>query len=108
MILGDLNPSENVGQTVGETPYTFAYDGPDAWKHSILVNGSYDFVAGYGDIVEWDGSRWHIVFDATDADDITYISNLTTGTQYKWTGTEWIQSYEGEYSHGTWMLYLDA
>jgi hypothetical protein len=108
MILGDLNPSENVGQTVGETPYTFAYDGPDAWKHSILVNGSYDFVAGYGDIVEWDGSRWHVVFDATDATDITYISNLTTGTQYKWTGTEWIQSYEGEYSHGTWMLYLDA
>jgi hypothetical protein len=108
MILGDLNPSDNVGQTVGDTPYTFAYDGPDAWKHDILVNGSYDFVAGYGDIVEWDGSRWHIIFDASNPNDTTYISNLTTGTQYKWTGTEWIQSYEGEYSHGTWMLYLDA
>lgn len=108
MILGDINPSVNVGQTVGDTPYTFAYDGPDAWKHNIIVNGSTDFVAGNGDIVEWDGSRWHIVFDASQTTNVFYISNLTTGIQYKWTGEEWIQSYEGEYSHGTWNLYLDA
>lgn len=79
-------------------------DGADGWKNS---NGS-DFVADENDIVEWDGSRWHIVFDASENQDIVYTSNLNTGIQYKWTGEMWIQSYEGEYSGGTWMIYLDG
>ena len=33
-----------------------------------------------------------------------YLTNLNTGVQYRWTGTEWILSFEGEYQKGTWRL----
>jgi hypothetical protein len=75
-------------------------DGPDAWKN---MDGS-DFAAFANDIVEWDGSRWHIVFDASATSTVTYTTNLNTGTQYKWQDGEWILSYEGEYPDGTWRL----
>jgi hypothetical protein len=75
-------------------------DGPDAWKN---MDGS-DFAAFANDIVEWDGSRWHIVFDASATSTVVYTTNLNTGTQYKWQDGEWILSYEGEYPDGTWRL----
>lgn len=94
LLLGDLNDSSKVG-TVG-------YDGPDAWKNT---DGT-DFVAGENDIVEWDGSDWHIVFDssADDGSDTKYVTNLNTGVQYRWNGSEWILSFEGIYRKGTWRL----
>jgi hypothetical protein len=102
LILDDINPSDNVGQNVGDTPYNFAYDGPDAWKND---DGT-DFVAGKNDIIEWDGAKWHVVFDASATTTSTNTQNLTTNIIYKWTGNEWIQAYEGEYSHGNWNIQL--
>ena len=75
-------------------------DGPDAWKN---LDGS-DFAAFANDIVEWDGSRWYIVFDASATSTVTYTTNLNTGTQYKWQDKEWVLSFEGEYPDGTWRL----
>lgn len=102
LILGDINPSENVGQDVGETPYNFVYDGPDAWKN----NDGNDFVASENDIIEWDGAKWNIIFDASETSAVTNTQNLTTNIIYSWTGIEWIQAYEGEYSHGNWNVQL--
>lgn len=78
-------------------------DGPDAWKN----NDGSDFIADENDIVEWDGTKWNIIFDASEEQDITYVSNLNTNVQYRWDGEIWVQSYEGEYSDGAWMIYLD-
>ncbi len=108
LLLGAINTSTNVGglMTYGQDPSDGSsqdpYDGPDAWKNT---DGS-DFVAGENDVVEWDGTKWHIVFDASeDAGTTTkYLTNLNTGVQYRWTGTEWILSFEGEYQKGTWRL----
>ena len=96
LLLGDINTSSNVGEA--------GYDGPDAWKNADNT----DFVAGENDIVEWSGTAWSVVFDAsTDSGTATkYITNLNTGVQYRWTGTEWILSFEGEYRKGTWRLSL--
>ena len=96
LLLGAINTSKNVNEA--------SYDGPDAWKN---VDGT-EFVAGENDIVEWDGTQWHVVFDASTDDGSTtkYITNLNTGVQYRWTGTEWILSWEGEYQKGTWRLAL--
>ena len=110
LLLGAINTSANVGGLMdfGQDPSDGSskdpYDGPDAWKNA---DGS-DFVAGENDIVEWDGTQWTIVFDAsTDSGTTTkYITNLNTGVQYRWTGTEWILSFEGEYRKGTWRLSL--
>jgi len=96
LLLGPINTSSNVSSA--------SYDGPDAWKNADNT----EFVAGENDIVEWDGTKWHIVFDASTDDGTTtkYITNLNTGVQYRWTGTEWILSWEGEYQKGTWALTL--
>lgn len=76
-------------------------DGADGWKN----NDGTEFIADENDIVEWDGTKWHIIFDASENTDPIYITNLNTSAQYKWTGEYWIRSYEGEYSGGTWMIY---
>jgi hypothetical protein len=102
LILSDINDSENVGQDAGyDTPDNYAYDGPDAWKNT---DGT-DFVAGANDIIEWNGTSWSIVFDASAQDDtVIYTSNLNTGKQYKFDNSEWILAFDGEYPNGTWRL----
>ena len=78
--------------------------GPSAWKQS---NGS-DFRASKDDIIEWDGSNWVIVFDASATSDAVFTTNLNTKTQYMWTGTEWIESINGDYPTGSWRVSLDG
>jgi len=81
-----------------------AYDGPDAWK-DLAGN---DLVIKANTIIEWTGSTWQKVFDPETAAPNQYVSNLTTGIQYKWDGTQWLRSFEGEYSEGYWRFDLDA
>ena len=76
-------------------------DGADAWKNA---DGT-DFIAGANDIVEWDGSKWHIVFDSSsNANTTVYTTNLNTGIQYKFEKGEWLLAFEGEYPQGTWRI----
>lgn len=100
LLLGDIGNPDNS-------------DGADAWKNT---NGS-DFVAGANDIVEWDGSRWHIVFDASanylpfNDETVTtslYVTNLKTGVQYYWDKEEWLLSVDGEYAKNDWAIDLDG
>jgi hypothetical protein len=86
-----------LGSGIGDETNT---DGADDWKNA---DGT-DFIAGENDIVEWDGSRWYVVFDSSASTDTIYTTNLNTGIQYKWDNGEWILSFEGEYPHGTWRL----
>ena len=87
MLLGKIGSNDNS-------------DGADGWKN----NDGTDFVAGENDLVEWDGNRWHVVFDANENKDVIYMNNLNTGTQYRWTGEFWTKSFEGEYSVGSWEI----
>lgn len=78
-------------------------DGPDAWKND---DGS-DFIAEANDIIEWDGDKWTVIFSADEnADTLLYLTNLYTGTQYKWNGVYWSKSFEGEYKKGDWRIGL--
>jgi len=78
-------------------------DGADAWKNS---NGT-DFVARANDIIEWDGTTWHIIFAAQDnSENLIYQTNIYTLVQYKWNGVSWVKSFEGEYPRGEWRLEL--
>ena len=95
LTLGDINNSSSVGDA--------GYDGPDAWKNS----NNTDFVADANDVIEWDGSNWNIVLDSSETTDSINQKNLTTGIIYKWSGSEWLQAFEGEYPVGTWEIYLD-
>jgi hypothetical protein len=70
------------------------------------IAGQY-LVAQANDIVEYDGSRWVVVFDSANSTVNTqYVTNLTTELQFEWTGETWIKSYQGLYPGGTWSLVL--
>ena len=79
-------------------------DGADAWKN----NDNSDLIAMENDIVEWDGAKWNIVFQASSVTSITYVTNLNTGVQYRWDGEEWLLSVDGQYPQGSWRLALDG
>ena len=65
-----------------------------------------DVVANANDIIEFNGSRWLVVFDSVNQLDIEYITNNNTGVQYRWTGAEWVKSVEGVYRGGDWSLVI--
>ncbi len=68
-------------------------------------------VAKVGDIIEYNSStsKWNIAFDASDPDSTEhYVTNLNTGIQYRFNGTEWVKSYEGVYTQGNWTIVLDG
>jgi hypothetical protein len=75
-----------------------------AWKN----NDGTKLVAKANDIIEWDGSKWRIVFESETVEEIVYTTNLNTGTQYKFINGEWLRSIEGDYPVGTWRVELDG
>lgn len=103
LVIESINTSDNVDGSVGETPYTWAYDGPAAWKGTDLS----DPVIEENDIIEYNGANWIVIFDASQSQDLLiYQTNIYTGVQYKWNGQSWVKSFEGEYRAGTWRLEL--
>lgn len=97
LILDDINPA------VATFPN---YNGVFAWKNADFS----DLIAFANDIIEWDGSRWSVVFDSNATREVTYITNTFTGIQYKWSNTDniwqWSKSYEGIYDPGSWRIVL--
>jgi hypothetical protein len=75
---------------------------PLAW----LGEQDQPLVAQVNDIIEWTGQRWRVVFVAADESTVQYVTNITTGTQYEWTGSTWMKSYQGVYPGGSWQLVL--
>lgn len=75
-----------------------------AWRNADNTG----LVASANDIVEWDGARWNIVFDASATTELTYTTNLNTGVQYRYKDGEWFKSIDGDYPIGTWRVELDG
>jgi hypothetical protein len=63
-------------------------------------------IAVANDIVEYRGGHWRVAFPASTVTVDQYVTNITTGIQYRWTGEQWIKSYQGLYLAGTWRLVL--
>jgi hypothetical protein len=97
-------PAAAVGQRYLFTEETGSWQGnAESWQGT---NGQ-PLVAKANDIVEYTGTQWQISFDSDSSpDNIQYVSNITTGIQYEWTGSAWIKSYQGLYPGGTWSLVL--
>ena len=71
----------------------------DAWPN-------WGIDASANDILEYDGTKWTIDFDASNKVAGDFILNNYTNKQFKWDGTNWISSYEGVYNPGFWRLVL--
>jgi hypothetical protein len=77
--------------------------GAVAWKGT----DDSDLVAHANDIIEWDGTKWNIVFEASqNHDTIVYQTNIYTNVQYQWNGVSWIKSYDGDYRANQWRVVL--
>ena len=90
---------ETIGSLLNE-------DGADAWKGT---DGStqLSYQLDENDIVEWTGTKWISIFDASDTTTVTYVQNLRTGIKYKWDNNQWLKAFEGEYASGFWRFALD-
>ena len=75
-----------------------------AWTN----NDNTPLIASANDIIEWDGNKWNIVFDASSITETTYTTNLNTGVQYRFKDGEWLLSIDGDYPVGTWRIELDG
>jgi hypothetical protein len=64
------------------------------------------FSCGENDIIAYNNGAWSIVFDASENTRAEYVTNTNTGIQYKWTGSQWIDSHRGQYNNGYWKLEL--
>jgi hypothetical protein len=59
------------------------------------------------DIIQYDGTRWFVAFEsAAQTTNVEFVTNITTGLQYRWTGEQWVKSFEGLYPGGEWSLVL--
>jgi len=76
--------------------------GPDAWKN---VDDT-DFSADANDIVEWDGSKWVNIWNSSEDNETTYVTNVTTGQQFYWNNYYWQSAVDGYYPRGTWTITL--
>ena len=73
-----------------------------AW---VGANGR-PLVAQANDIIQYSNNYWRVVFMASTQPADQYVTNITTGIQYRWTGDSWVKSYQGVYPGGTWRLVL--
>jgi hypothetical protein len=102
---GEGLDSALVGQRYLLTEATGSYNGasPVEWQGE----SGQPLVAQANDIIEFDGIQWVVAFDSTSSpNNLQYVTNITTGIQYKWTGAAWIKSYQGLYTGGQWRLVL--
>jgi hypothetical protein len=77
--------------------------GAEVWE-----SNGHDLVADANDIVEFNGTNWIVSLSAAAATEAKYVTNITTGTQYKWTpeDQEWTKSFEGMFMPSNWSLIL--
>jgi hypothetical protein len=88
--------TEDTGNVNNEFPAT-------AW---VGGNGR-ALVAQANDIIEYRAGYWQVSFRAASEENVAqYVTNITTGIQYRWTGDSWVKSYQGVYPGGTWRLVL--
>jgi hypothetical protein len=103
---GNGLPASTAGQRyliVADIANQILYTAPvsvlNAWPG--LTNG-----AKANDIIEYDGTNWSVVFNSESEDDVQFITNVTSGIQYRFDGQTWIKSWEGWYDQGDWRIII--
>jgi hypothetical protein len=86
---------DGTGSTDNEFP-------AEAW----LGQDGRPLVAQANDVIVYQWGYWRVLFVSANEPAGQFVTNITTGTQYEWTGNSWIKSYQGVYPAGTWSLVL--
>lgn len=83
--------------------------GSSAWGQIYkVIDGQKTEVsqANANDIIMFDGTDWVVDFDSENSQLIQFVTNLTTGVQYRYLGGAWIKSYEGWYDAGDFSIVI--
>lgn len=92
-----INP---IGHPDNDDTDPYSVDGPEIWNRLNQPQ----LIARANDIIEFDGNKWFVAFDSATSISVEYVTNLTTGTQYKWKNQQWNKSVEGRYGVGAWSF----
>jgi hypothetical protein len=69
-----------------------------------------NLVANANDIIQYNANtgQWAVSFDAEAATEIEFVTNITTGVQYRYDITQrmWVKSYEGFYEAGDFSIVI--
>ncbi len=89
--------------TVSTFPFTndVVYREGQILKHGTLVYKAIQDVTKNDNLISIDSNT-----DFFEEINI-YAQNLKTGIQYRWTGTTWLKSFEGEYAASDWSFDQD-
>lgn len=67
-------------------------------------------IANANDIIQYNAAigEWQVAFDSQNATNIEYVTNLTSGIQYRYVPYEqvWMKSYEGWYEQGDYSIVI--
>jgi hypothetical protein len=100
------NINTAITQPASGTRYLIVHDVDSTNTFNAAWTGTdnQDLVANAHDIIQYTGTHWTVVFDSQNTNVLNYVTNLTTGIQYKWQDQQWTKSYDGVYRAGEWML----
>jgi hypothetical protein len=98
LILHDIGSPDNID------PAT-AWRGTDGQN---LIAKRNDIVQLAENLTDPSKSHWEVVFAAAGQNQVKYVTNLTSGLQFKWNPEtqEWSKSIEGAYEAGSWTIIL--
>ena len=67
-------------------------------------------VANANDIIQYDAtaSQWYVAFDSDATTEVEFVTNITTGVQYRYDTIQkmWVKSYEGFYEAGDFSIVI--
>ena len=67
-----------------------------------------DLVANANDIIQYSSStsKWTVNFDSQSSTTTEYVTNTTSGVQYRYADGAWMKSYEGWYDQGDYNIVI--
>lgn len=110
-----LDPVDSVINPLSTGPNA-GLPGPINGKRYLIVEniGSDDattvawgnLVANANDIIQYDASagEWQVSFDSQGSQDVEFVTNITTGVQYRFVDGSWMKSVDGWYGEGDWSV----
>jgi hypothetical protein len=101
------SPSNGLPNAAGGQRYLIVEDIGSEIPFSA-TEGWGNLVAKANDIIEYDGviGEWFVSFDSTLLTNVQYVTNLTTGLQYRFVNNSWMKSWEGWYAAGDFSVVI--
>lgn len=100
-------PNNGLPNAIGGQRYLIVEDIGNT-NPSSPTEGWGALVAHENDIIEYDGvqGEWFVSFDSTLLTNVQYVTNLTSGLQYRFVNNVWMKSWEGWYSAGDFSVVI--